>query len=31
MNYAFFKEFVDDMIDEIDIVKLSLFLVRKNN
>ena len=29
MNYEYFKEIVDDVIDEIELTKKNLFLLRK--
>jgi len=29
MAYEYFKEFMDDLIDEIDLTKKKLFLLRK--
>lgn len=30
MDYAYLFEFVDDLIDEIDLTRMKLFLIRNN-
>lgn len=30
MDYAYLFEFVDDLIDEIDLTRMKMFLIRNN-